>query len=65
MFDPLDSTEPFYTETTGAMTALFLDIELLDSTAARTALITYAAWAYDGPLTVAEDGLPYPIRQLN
>jgi hypothetical protein len=45
---------------------LLLDIELLESSAAFTALAEYEAWAYgDHGLTFNEDGEPVLIGQVN
>jgi hypothetical protein len=44
---------------------LLIDIELLDSTAARTALAAYERWAYDTPPVLSPDGIPVPLSILN
>lgn len=66
MFDWLDSTEPFYTECNGStLVDLMIDIDLLESTAARTALARFERFAYDTPLVLSPDGIPVPLSILN
>lgn len=51
---------------TEALVDLLIDIELLDQTAARTALAAFEAWAYgDHGYTFDNDGLPYWVAQTN
>lgn len=48
------------------LTDLFIDIELLESTAARTELARYEAWAYaDHGYTFTDDGEPVWLAQTN